>query len=89
MLDSDNNEAVEALERMKELKARQQHLREESITSIQTDLDQRYKEEDTNMIRLCNFKGDEQGLDRDELGQIGAMLKTPRPHKKNSTTYLV
>ena len=58
MLDSDNNEAVEALERMKELKARQQHLREESITSIQTDLDQRYKEEDTNMIRLCNFKGD-------------------------------
>lgn len=83
MLDNDNNEAVEALELMKELKARQQHLREESITSIQQDLEQRYKEEDTNMLRLCNFKGDEQGLDRDELSQIGAMLKNPRPHRKH------
>ena len=83
MLDSENPEAVVALEKMKELKARQQYLREESVTALQGDLESRYREEDTNMLRICNFKGDEQGLSTEEMGNISAMLKQPRPHKKH------
>ena len=83
LLDSENPEAVVALEKMKELKARQQYLREESVTALQGDLESRYREEDTNMLRICNFKGDEQGLSTEEMGNISAMLKQPRPHKKH------
>lgn len=73
--DPASDEHLRLLEYATELKRKQQYLREGIQLKIRVQLEGLFRDEDAFMDRTVSFKGDEQGLSRDRLPAISAVLK--------------
>jgi len=70
------------LERIANLKGKQQALREEVLPNLMSVLQASFTSEDKIMDAVVTFKGDEQGNTRNAMGKIKAVLRHPPKSRK-------
>ncbi|KAH8052957.1 hypothetical protein JL721_10777 [Aureococcus anophagefferens] len=76
-MDAESEDALRALEATTVLKQKQEHLHEGAFVQLRAALEDLHKREESRLERQIAFRGDEQGLEREKLVDIQAVLRNP------------